>query len=151
MRSLRARDTSSDNHPRVTFQVDPARLDGTGLGRGSGNVTASVAPIGSGHQPAWHYEISWSVGQSGVPLVFAGCLCIEPHEDYNAFYLRLTADCREPRAACDPLYGERGHAIGKATIATILLAIANDIEQQYRLDERAKLARAKPASTAPHT
>ncbi len=116
----------------------------------SRSVVATIAPIYHAGNVDPEYRVTWADAGNGPYPVFVGRLSVEPDEDYRTFFLRLTGDYVAPFGLAGALFDAVvGRRVAKVTIATLLLRIADEIEQQFETDERSKRRPAAAAVDAP--
>jgi hypothetical protein len=139
--AFRERRASNGKVLPLTFELTLPRRDALDRIRVPYSLNVSVAPTQRERDLPWRYEFGWSTRDGGTPHAFAGCLCVEPHDDYNAFYLRLTGDALGSPVSIEPSCVERKYA--KEVIVSVLVVIAQDIERRFRDNERLKLALAE--------
>jgi len=137
---FRAHGNADGDVVRLPLGVDVPRLvPGDARLRPSRNVIATVTPSHHAGAVDPEYRVTWADSEGGPYPVFVGRLSVEPDEDYGTFFLRLTGDYVAPFGFAGALFDAVvGRRIAKVTIATLLLRIADDIEQQFQTDERSK-------------
>ncbi len=112
---------------------DVVRLD---LGAGSTtSVIATFTPAASATATIPALSVSWVAEGHGPYPAFSGILALEPEDDAESFALRLTGGYVPPFGSAGATFDAvLGHRFAKATVARLLLRIAEAIEEQVDAD-----------------